>query len=262
MLIQLKNSNNANILAIIFQNMKLFSDNVNISFTEEQMHIQCMDSGHVSIMELYIGNDWFDVYRMSETAPNLTIGVNSNILSKILGTREKMQDIEIECDDEPDNLTIRYSSDDKSVFDKTFTIPLIDLDVEIMEIPEIEYEAEFSLPSATYASLMAQLKLFGDTMDIDCSEETIMIHSTSIEAGTMTTEIGIDELNEFAIDEGEELKLSFSLNHLYNVAQFHKLSQEIELKFKQNYPAQLIYNLGGENATLRFYIAPKISDEE
>jgi len=131
-----------------------------------------------------------------------------------------------------------------------------------MEIPEIEYEAEFSLPSATYASLMAQLKLFGDTMDMDCSEETIMIHSTSIEAGTMTTEIGIEELNEFAIDEGEELKLSFSLNYLYNVAQFHKLSQEIELKFKKNYPAHLIYNLGDEKASLHFYIAPKIPDEE
>ena len=262
MRIQLNNPNNADILAIVFQNMKLFSDNINISFTNERMTIQCMDSARVSIMELYIGKDWFDVYSMSETSPNLTIGINSNIMSKILGTRGKLQDIEIECDDEPDSLSIRFSSDDKTVFNKAFIVPLIDLDVDFLEIPEIEYEAEFSLPSSTYASLMSQLKLFGVTMDIDCSEDKIMIHSNSIDTGTMTTEISIDDLNEFSIDEGEELNLSFSLNYLYNVAQFHKIAKDIELKFKRNYPVHLIYNLGGENASLHFYIAPKIQDDD
>ena len=37
-----------------------------------------------------------------------------------------------------------------------------------------------------------------------------------------------------------------------NVANFHKLSNEIELKFKQDYPVQLKYNLGAPNANVVF----------
>lgn len=177
-----------------------------------------------------------------------------------MGTRDKLQDISLYCDDEPEKLIMLFASEDKNIFDKRFEMPLIDLDMETMEIPETEYQAEFSLPSNIYASLMSQLKLFGDTMDIDCSEDSITLHSNSIENGKMSTEISIDDLNEFAIDEDEILKLSYSLNYMYNVSQFHKLSKDIELKFKQDYPVQLKYNLGTDDANVLFYIAPKMTD--
>jgi proliferating cell nuclear antigen PCNA len=259
MLLKINNPVRAEIFSTLFQNLKLFSDNVNISFTDEKMDIQCIDSGQVAIIEVHIGKDWFDHYELSSDGTSV-IGANTNIIAKIMGTRDKSQNISLACDDEPDRLTMRFTSEDKNIYDKTFEMPLIDLDMEIMEIPETEYQAEFSLPSNIYATLMSQLKLFGDTMDIECSEDNIILHSNSIDNGKMSTEISIDDLNEFAIDEDEKLKISYSLTYMHNVSQFHKLSKDIELKFKQDYPAQLKYNLGTDDANVLFYIAPKITD--
>ena len=262
MLLQISNPTRAEMFNVIFQNIKLFTDNINITFTAEQIDIQCIDPGHVAILEVHIGSDWFDKYELSDNIESLVIGANANLMGKILGTRDKIQDITIECSDDPDTLSMKFVSEDKNVYDKMFEMPLIDLYVDVMEIPDMEYEAEFSLPSHIYASLMSQLKLFGETMDIDCSEDKIMLHSSSIDAGKMSTEISIDDLNEFSIDEGGELNISYSLLYMCNVANFHKLSNEIELKFKQDYPVQLKYNLGAPNANVVFYIAPKINEND
>jgi len=243
----------------IFQNMKLFSDNVNISLESTGLFLQAMDAGRVSVVELTIPNDWFDSYSVDG---NMTIGLNAVIFHKILSTRDKSQNIQIESDGDPDTLTVRFKSSDSAVFDKTFEIPLIDIDSETMSIPAIEYQAEFSLPSINFNNLMNQLKMFGENMDVDCSEEQILLYSSSQDCGKMSVEIKIDDLNSFSIDEGESLSMSFSLTYLYNISQFYKISKEVELKFKRDYPVQLVYNLGAENATLRFFLAPKIKDED
>ena len=243
----------------IFQNMKLFSDNVNISLDETGLFLQAMDAGRVSIVELSIPNDWFDSYSINS---GMTIGLNSVIFHKILSTRDKSQNIQIEADDNPDTLIVRFKSSDSAVFDKTFEIPLVDIDSETMDIPTVEYQAEFSLPSVNFNNLMNQLKMFGENMDVDCSEDRIVLYSSSQDCGKMSVEIKIDDLNSFSIDEGERLAMSFSLLYLYNISQFHKISKEVELKFKRDYPVQLVYNLGAENAMLRFFLAPKIKDDD
>lgn len=262
MFLQISNPIRAEKFNIIFQNIKLFTDNINITFTEDQIDIQCIDPAHVAILEVHIGSSWFDKYELSDNIESLVIGANSNLMGKILGTRDKIQDITIECSDDPDTLSMKFVSEDKNVYDKMFEMPLIDLDVDVMEIPAMEYEAEFSMPSYIYSSLMSQMKLFGETMDFDCSEDNIMLHSSSIETGKMSAEISIDDLNEFSIDEGGELNISYSLSYMCNVANFHKLSNEIELKFKQDYPVQLKYNLGAPDANVVFYIAPKINETD
>ena len=104
--------------------------------------------------------------------------------------------------------------------------------------------------------------MFGESMDIDCSEKQIILFSNSQEYGNMSAEISIEDLTSFAINEGERLKMSFSLNYLHSISQFHKLSKEVELKFKNNYPIQVNYNLGDADTTLKFYLAPKISDDD
>jgi len=249
------------IISSIFQHMKLFSENINICFNENQLFIQAMDSSHISIIELKIPSTWFDKYEYTNN-PNITIGVNSVILFKILSTRDKSQSIQLQYDTtQNDILFVHYQCDNKAVFDKHFEVPLVDIDSEVMEIPTVEHDAEFSLPSAHFSNLISNLKLFGDTLDVACSEEKITLFSRSLDSGKMSVDINIDDLNTFSINEGEELKLSFSLNNLYNIVQFHKISTHVEIKVSQNYPMNIVFKLGDETAILSMYLAPKISED-
>jgi len=229
-------------------------------FEKDRVYFQSMDSARISIFELYLPSSWFDVY-VHDKDGTVPVGVNASLLYKILNTREKTQETQIIFDNnDEDKLFIHFVSEDKAVFDKRFEIPLVDLDMELMTIPELESNAEFSISSYNFANIIHQLKLFGDTVDIDCSEDKIELKSLSEGSGKMAVDIQIDELSEYSIDEGENIHLSFSLNMLHNICQYHKIAKEIHIQLIKDSPMKIVYNLGEENTQLIFYLAPKIGE--
>lgn len=263
--INIKNPVKSEIFSQIFQHIKVFTDSIIVVFDNDRVYFQSMDSSHILILELHIPSSWFDKYEFTKNG-NIPLGLNASLLFKILNTREKGQETEIiyKLDDE-DKLFLNFTSEDKTVFDKRFELPLMDLDNEFMSIPELECNAEFSLSSISFANIINQLKLFGDTIDIICSEEKIELRSLSEGSGKMSVEIQIDELSEYSIDEGETIHISFSLNMLHNICLYNKISKEVRIKLIKDSPMQVLYNLGNstDDVTnkLVFYLAPKIKDE-
>jgi|Laugresu1bdmlbdd_1035124.scaffolds.fasta_scaffold03442_2 proliferating cell nuclear antigen PCNA len=246
----------------IFQHARLFTEHMNIMFEPNRMYIQSMDATRVSIFEVYLPAEWFCKYEHSGDS-TVTIGVHSTMLFKILNTREKNQSLNIKFNSNDDEkLYLHFNSEDKTVFDKNFEMPLMDIENELMAIPESDSDAEFSISSANFANIVNQMKLFGDTIEINCSEEIVELLSISQEAGKMTVNIDIDELTSYSINEGEQLHLSFSLHILHNICQYNKISKEMEIHLKENFPLKLIYHLGNNvpGAKLVFYLAPKIED--
>jgi proliferating cell nuclear antigen len=255
--ITITNTVKADIFTSIVQNMKTFTDHIAILCKDTGIYIQTMDTARVSIVELSLPASWFDTYKYTV---NSSIGISSNILYKILNARMATQVIQIVYENEgKDTLSLHFTSEDKKTFDKHFEVPLIDLEVEYMEIPEIDYIAEFTVPSGVFSGLISQLKMFGDSMDITCSEEKIILFSNSADSGKMSVEMNIDDLTSFSINEGEELSLSFSLTFLHNICSFNKLAKEMEIKLATDYPLAIVYDLGSEGF-MKFYLAPKIDD--
>jgi hypothetical protein len=104
------------------------------------------------------------------------------------------------------------------------------------------------------------MKMFGETLNIKCTEEQVQMISESQDSGKMFVNIPMDDLNSFAIEEEKELDLSFSISHLKNICLYSKIAKEIEINLTENYPIQLVYHLNGEIAKAIFYLAPKIDD--
>jgi proliferating cell nuclear antigen PCNA len=165
-------------------------------------------------------------------------------------------------EDSLEKLFIDLTSETSDKFNLHFEIPLIDIDMEYMQIPEIDYNAEFSLLSSHFSNLINQLKLFGDCLEINCSEENILLSAKSQESGKMAVSIKIDELSAFSINEGETLELSFGLTQLHNICLYSKLSKEVSIYLSDSYPIKMVYSLGQENAKFVFYLAPKMRDDD
>jgi hypothetical protein len=64
--ISITNLQKAELFAGIFQHMKLFTENINISFEAERMFIQTMDASHISIIDISIPVRWFDKYHLQD----------------------------------------------------------------------------------------------------------------------------------------------------------------------------------------------------
>jgi proliferating cell nuclear antigen len=255
--INLNNLHKIESFTILFQNLKLFSDNINIDCNEERIYIQTMDNLKISIIEINIPSTWFCYY--SCPIP-VVLGINSNIFSKILSSREKQQTMQIVYNNEQeDKLFFHMSCDIKTVFDRDFEIPLINLETDLMVIPPIEYQADISLPSSDFALIINQLRGFGEILEIICNEEKIEMITKSIEQGKMSVLVNIDDVSGFAIEESCELNMSFSLNILSLICSFSKLSKEIDIKMHKEYPLYISFH--NEELYVKHYLAPRINDE-
>jgi len=258
--ITINSTGKAEIFGLLFQYIRLFTEHINVTFDKEKMFMQSMDSARVSVFELSLPSTWFDEYEHNSAA-SITLGIPATMLFKILNTRDKSQNIQIIYNEDDDKLFVNFSSNNTSIFNKRFELPLIDLECELMAIPDTESEAEFSIDSTNFANLINQLKIFGDTIEIHCTEDKIILHSISIEAGKMLVDINIDDLTEYSITEGEVMKLSFSLSMLHNICMYNKLSKDVEIHLIKDFPMKIIYALDDDNAHFTFYLAPKIGDD-
>ena len=108
------------------------------------------------------------------------------------------------------------------------------------------------------SELISQLTLFGDTLDIKCSEETIDLIASG-DIGKMLVNIPIDDLTEYGINEGEIIELSYSLNYIHKMCLTTKLATDVEFCISESYPMRIKYDLG-EDSQIMFYLAPKIKD--
>ena len=278
--LEIKESGKTDIFVALFQHIAKFTEHLNLMFETERMYVQAINISHIVILEIYLPKEWFTIYESSGTR----IGVNAALFYKVLKKREKTQTIHIHCkDSSKDTMHFHFTSTtDKTIFDKQFEIPLIDLETDLLDIPHVVHQAEITLSTEKFASLVSQLKEFGDSLEIDCSEEKIALCSHSSENGKMWTEISIDDLEEFSIDEGEKIQLEFALRYLHDICQYQRLTKRVELKISADFPMMILYRLGDSldaddlpdertdeivsssiwNAPrMVFYLAPKVSDD-
>jgi proliferating cell nuclear antigen len=257
--IKINNLLKADVFSSLFQHIKLFTEHINITFSDEKMYLQTMDGSRVSIVEMNLPSSWFDEYTINDSA--ITMGVQANVLFKVLNCRDKDQTIHLDYEADSDKLCIHFTSEKQQSFDKHFEINLIDLDVELLEIPSFDSNTDISVPSSYFAGTITQLQIFGDTIEFECSEEKVQLISHSVDSGKMKVDIDVDELTGYSITEGEVMKISFSLSRIHNICNYHKLSKEMDIILTNDYPMKIIYKLDDEDASMIFYLAPKIGDD-
>ena len=123
----------------IVQNIKNVCDQVNIEFNEDRLYIQTMDSSKISILEISIASNWFTSYRCPIP---VTIGVIASLFVKILSARDKSQCLHIVYDDvcASDTLHCKMTGEAingvKSAFDRSFDIPLMEIETENLSMAE------------------------------------------------------------------------------------------------------------------------------
>jgi proliferating cell nuclear antigen PCNA len=245
----------------LFQLLKSCASVVSIIFNEDHLYIQGMDKSHVCLFDIKIFSQWFSSYEFDESDSN-KICVDTNIFHNVLSINQEHHTILLHYEGDADSVNIDLINGTpetkKGDFDKFFKLPLADVDTELLGIPEVDYDAEFSIPAKKICEIASQLLLFGDTINVKCSEEKIDLASSGV-CGEMTVNIPIDDLSEFSISEGEIIDLHYSLNYIQKMCLTTKLSSEIEFGISGEFPMRIKYDLG-DNSQVIFFIAPKMAD--
>lgn len=249
-----------NMLVAIFQLIKNCTSIVSLIIHEDHVHIQGMDKSHVCLFNVNIVKEWFKEYEFDDSEPN-NFCIDTHIFHTIISVAGDSHCINIYNGDDIDSINIELLTQNNSSsgdFNKYFKIPLIDSDYELMDVPSLEHDAEFSLSSRKMTEIVSQMSIFGSDLNIKCTEETIDLITNGI-TGEMKVNISIDDLNEYSINEGETIDLKYSLTYLAKMCLTNKLSPEISFGISAGAPMRIKYDLG-YNSAMEFFIAPKISD--
>lgn len=266
MKLTIENKTKLEMFVALFQLLKNWGSYLSLQFEPDKLYIQTMDKSHICLSSIIIKEPWFSEYNVSE-ATQITVDASSFAIMmgyalkhnrlQIVYNDTGMDKLCINCingENEGTNVNVKV----KDNFDHFFELPLMDVENETLLIPEVDYDVEFSMDAKKFGELISELMVFGSDLNIICSEDTLELNASG-DSGKLKVDIPIDSLNEFAISEGEKLDILFSLNHIGKMCLSSKLGAEINVGISSEYPMSLKYNLG-EDSSVAFYIAPKISD--
>lgn len=235
--------------------MSLFSDYLKISLTKDALLIRCLNDCQTSIADVKLS---YETMFKSYTTDNVVdLFVSSSLLYKMLNVLDHNKDVELTVSDT--NITIiGYGTNTKI----TYNLNGLHLDIQDITIPnDINYMVDITLPTKTLCDTIDNMMIIGDDCMITCTEDQMKCQSTG-DNGTIDISILVDELEEYAIEEGGIIRQSYHLKLLHIISCFQKLSDSIYLKMSNDKPLYLLYKLDtNETSYIRFLVAPKIMDD-
>ncbi|XP_027183512.1 proliferating cell nuclear antigen-like [Coffea eugenioides] len=129
------------LLKKVLDAIKDLVNDANFDCSSSGLSLQAMDSSHVALVALLLRSESFEHYHCD---CNFSMGINLNNMAKMLKCAGNDDIITIKGDDGSDTVTFMSES---STQDKIadFEMKLMDIDSELLGIPEAEYQAVSTL---------------------------------------------------------------------------------------------------------------------
>lgn len=118
-----------------------------------------MDNSHVALVAMLLRADGFSPYRCDR---NIALGINLNSLTKVLRCAQNEDMITLKAEDTVDSLHLVFESTENDRISE-YQIKLMDIDQEHLGIPDTEYSATITLPSAEFQKICRDLSQLSES---------------------------------------------------------------------------------------------------
>lgn len=229
----------------------------NFDCNDSGIALQAMDNSHVALVSMMLKAEAFSPFRCDR---NIALGVNLTSLTKVLRAAGRDDTLTLKAEDAPDvlNLVFEATAQDRI---SEYDLKLMDIDQEHLGIPDTEYAATISMPSAEFKRITTDLMAMSESVTIEATKDGVKFSSTGdIGNGSITLRqhTPVDKPNETVeIELSESVALTFSLKYLTNFCKAQPLSNQVKLCLSAEVPLMVEYGLEG-GSYLRFYLAPKV----
>lgn len=112
-----------------------------------------MDSSHVALVSMMLKAESFSPYRCDR---NIALGVNLTSLTKVLRAAKDDDILTLKAEDAPDVLNMVFESSGADRISE-YDLKLMDIDQEHLGIPDTEYAASITMPSAEFKRICDDL---------------------------------------------------------------------------------------------------------
>ncbi|KAI9845802.1 MAG: hypothetical protein M1837_004482 [Sclerophora amabilis] len=251
----------ANLLKKVVDAIKDLVQDCNFDCNDSGIALQAMDNSHVALVSMMLTAEGFSPYRCDR---NIPLGINLNSLTKVLRCAQNEDILTLKAEDAPDSLNLVFESSESDRLSE-YDIKLMEIDQDHLGIPETDYAATISMPSAEFQKICRDLIALSESVSIEATKEGVKFACQGdIGSGSVTlrqhSNVEKPDMN-VDINLTEPVALTFSLKYLVNFCKASGLSGSVKLCLSNEVPLLVEYALAG-SSYLRFYLAPKIGDDE
>ncbi|OSC97295.1 proliferating cell nuclear antigen [Trametes coccinea BRFM310] len=161
--------NEAALLKRLLDAVKELVSDANFDCNEEGITLQAMDNSHVALVAVKLNVDGFKSYRCDRPIP---LGVNLGSLTKVLKCAKDDDICTLKAADDADVLTLTYEAKNQDRIAE-YEMKLMDIDADTLGIPDTEYDASVTMPSAEFGRIVRDLSNLGESVRIEVSKEGI-----------------------------------------------------------------------------------------
>jgi len=250
-----------NLFKKLLESVKELLNEATWDCSDTGIQLQAMDNSHVSLVSVNLRADGFDKFRCDR---QLAMGMNLGSMSKILKCAGNDDIITMKAQDNADTVTFMFESPNQDKV-SDYEMKLMNLDAEHLGIPETDYAAVIKMPSAEFQRVIRDLSQFGDSLVISVTKEGVKF-SAAGDIGVGNIKIAqnsnVDKEEEsVTIEMQEPVSLAFACRYLNMFTKASCLSNQVCLSMSPEVPLVVEYNIG-EIGQVRYYLAPKIEDDD
>eukprot|EP01068_Selenidium_serpulae_P015667 Selendium_serpulae@DN6231_c3_g1_i6.p1 len=213
------------VLKKIFESVKDMVPDVNLDCNESGIHLQAMDSSHVSLVSLHLKDTSFESYRCDQ---NRLLGLNMTSVSKVFKLCGNSDTVTIRHQDNGDTVSFLFENADADRVTE-FDLKLMRLDLDSLSLAESEFHVKILMSSNEFKRICGDMVVFADTLRINVTKESV----------------------------------KFSLRFLNVFCKAAVLSSTVCIEMRADNPVAVTFALiDGDTSMgcLRYYLAPKNED--
>lgn len=242
----------ANAIRILIESLKDILNDVNIIFLQDSIKITSMDGSKNAIVFLKLDKEKFENYDVKE---KFIAGVNMISFFKIIKSMKNSDSIRFFVNS--DNLTklnVEIENREKKTIIQS-SLKLLDIDDNILEIPDIKFDCVYNMPSNDFQSHMRDLSIITSTVSISSNNGKIIFNGSGDFADRT---INVGECNSDAL-VNLNANGHFNIKYLLLFTKSTNLCTTVEIYLKNNYPLVLVYNVANLGK-LKYILSPLVDE--
>lgn len=149
----------SNPLSQVVEAIKDLVQDCNFDCNDSGIALQAMDNSHVALVSMMLKAESFSPFRCDR---NIALGINLTSLTKVLRCAQNEDILTLKAEDAPDVVNLVFESAENDRLSE-YDIKLMDIDQEHLGIPETEYAATITMPSAEFQKICRDLMALSES---------------------------------------------------------------------------------------------------
>lgn len=244
----------SNAIRILFEALKDILTDINLQISSDGLKIISMDGSKQAVVNLKLDATKFERFYCKNS---LRAGLNMTSLYKIIKS-VKNSDIVTFYILENSSTKLHIEIENKEKKTNILTVlKLLDLDEDILDIPDIGFDTVKTMPSNDFQSYVRELSIITNKIKLESKNNTF---SLSGEGDFAETKINIGDSNDQNISTIHNASGTFYIKYLLLFTKSTNLCTTVEIYLKNNYPLILVYNVANLGK-LQYCLAPLVGEE-